>query len=472
MPERLRPYALATIVVLLTGFVRFLLIPVLGNRFGFDFFLISTFLCGRYLGFGPCAFALIGGAALVCASHFVGPALHDPFFVMGLVVYLVLGAIVALLCASEERIRRALHLEVLHGKAAEEAVRANEIRLRAILDHMPAAISFKDTAGRYALVNRGWEALFGVSNDRIVGLTNYDLISMTRSKQMSQDIADEFFDIDRKVLQTGELVEFEDVVPSDDDQRLFATVKFPIKDVGGMVTGIGGISLDITERRRAIDCLAAEQEILQRTIEVQDQEQRLVAYEIHDGLVQYATAALLQLEAVKDHCESPSVADKVEAVLAILRRTVAEGRRIISGIRATVLDDCGLVAAVQQLLEEEERAHVHVELVTDENLGRMAPKSEEALYRITQEALTNVYKHSQANRVRIELTRRGDLVHLEVRDWGIGFTPPTSAKGVHGLRGMSERARIVGGQCTIENARDGGTKVVVDLPYLDRQHLS
>ena len=98
----------------------------------------------------------------------------------------------------------------------------------------------------------------------------------------------------------------------------------------------------------------------------------------------------------------------------------------------------------------------------------MAPSIELALYHITQEALTNVYKHSQSDKVRIELSRRDDKVHLEVRDWGVGFAPPGSSKGIHGLRGMTERARIAGGKCTIQNASGKGTKVIVDLPYLSR----
>ena len=285
---------------------------------------------------------------------------------------------------------------------------------------------------------------------------------------MSRSIADQFLTIDRQVIQGGELIEFEDPMPYGDDERLFLTVKFPIKDASGRTTGVGGISIDITERRKASDALAAEQEVLQHTIQFQDNERQLVAYEIHDGLVQYATGALMQLEGIQHQVESEALAQQIGTVVGILRKTVEEGRRLISGLHATVLDDCGVVAAVQELIDDEERANMQVEFVKDEGLGRMARKSEESLYRITQEALTNFYKHSHSDKVRIELSRRGDRVHLEVRDWGVGFTPNANAKGVHGLRGMTERAKIAGGQCTIENARGGGTQVVVDLPYLSR----
>ena len=133
-----------------------------------------------------------------------------------------------------------------------------------------------------------------------------------------------------------------------------------------------------------------------------------------------------------------------------------------------MLDDWGVVAAVEHLIQEEDRAHVQIEFITDDLLERMEPKIEEAIYRITQEALTNISKHSQSKIVRVELGRRGDRVHLEVRDRGVGFTPSNMVKGTHGLKGMAERARIAGGTCKIESILGEGTRVVVDLPYVSR----
>ena len=229
-----------------------------------------------------------------------------------------------------------------------------------------------------------------------------------------------------------------------------------------------GVVLDITERKHATELLEAEQELLRHTIEEQDQERQLIAYEIHDGLMQYLTGALMQLQSVRLHVNPTSAIETIESIEGIMQQAVAEGRRIMNGIRTPVLDDHGVVAAVQQLIDEEERAHVQVEFVKDEGLKRMEPKIEEAIYRITQEALTNAHKHSQSKNVRVELGLRGDRVHLEVRDWGVGITPSNKSKGIHGVRGMTERARIVGGLCKIESTPGEGTRVVVDLPYLSR----
>lgn len=351
-------------------------------------------------------------------------------------------------------------VEITERKQAEQVIRASESRLQAIMDNTSAVIYLKDLQGRYLMTNRRHEELFHITQQQIVGKTDADVFPSDTVTRLQAN--------DRQVLNTGRPLEFEEVVPHSDGPHTYVSVKFPIIDPAGRITAVGGISTDISDRTRATDALKAEQEVLRHTIELQDQQRQLVAYEIHDGLVQYATGALMELESIQEQAKSESIAERIENVVGILRKTVEEGRRIIGEIHATVLDDHGVIAAVQQLIEDEERAHIQVEFVKDEQCGRMARKTEEALYRITQEALTNFYKHSKGNKVRIELGRCGDRVHLEVRDWGVGFTPSTNTQGIHGLRGMAERAKIAGGQCTIESANGGGTRVVVDLPYLAR----
>jgi len=360
-------------------------------------------------------------------------------------------------------------VDLTDRKKVEDVVRAEEARLRSILDNTPAVISLKDLHGRYVLVNRGWEEVYGVSNDQIVGLTNHDLLGMTTSCHMSPRIADQFVQLEQQVVATGAPIEFEDSAPDGPDQKIFGTVKFPITGPSGSITGVGGISLDVTERRKALDSLKVEQELMQQTLEMQDHERQVIAYEIHDGLIQYAAGALMQLESVRRLTDPKQVTETVNSAAEALRRAVEEGRRIMNGIRTPVLDDLGVVAALEQLIQEEDRAHVRVDFVSHRELDRMDPRIEEAIYRITQEALTNIRKHSGAHSVRVELERRGDRVHLEIRDWGRGFTPKNGATVTYGLKGMAERARIVGGLCQIESRPGNGTRVVADLPYQVRE---
>jgi len=351
-------------------------------------------------------------------------------------------------------------VDLTDRKASEDRIRASEGRLQAIIDNTSAVIYLKDAQGRYLLINRRYEELFNITQ-QIIGKTDADIFP--------SDIVAKLQANDQQVIDSGQSLEFEEVVPQPDGPHTFVSVKFPVIDPVGQCIAVGGISTDISDRKRAADALEEEQETLRHTIKVQDQERQLIAYDIHDGLVQYAAGALMKLEGIKGRVESATLAEQIGDVVDVLRRTLDEGRRIINGIHATILDDCGVVAAVQQLIEDEDRANVKVEFIKDERLGRMSQTIELALYHITQEALTNIRKHSHSDKVRIELNRLEDRVHLEVRDWGVGYTPTTNkSKGVHGLRGMAERARIAGGTCTVQNASDKGTQVIVDLPYLSR----
>ncbi|MES1213274.1 MAG: PAS domain S-box protein, partial [Singulisphaera sp.] len=351
-------------------------------------------------------------------------------------------------------------VDVTDRRAAEEVIRADEARLRSILDNSPEMISLKDLEGRYVQVNRCWEELYQVTNEQILGRTNYDLLEMTRSCHMSREIADRFVEVDRQVIASGIPVEQEDAAPDGDDQRIFRTVKFPIIDANGYITGVGGITTDVTERRRALDSLQAEQELLRRTLEEQDRERQLIVYSVHDGLIQYAAGALMQLQSLELPPGNEAANATLRSAAADLQRAVDEGRQLINGIRTPVLDDLGVVAALEQLIEEEDRAHVQVEFSKDDRLERTDPRVEEAIFRIAQEALTNIRKHSQSKRVHVELERRDGRIHLEVRDWGVGFQQLNSAHGMHGLHSMAERARIAGGECTVHSAPGEGTRVI------------
>ncbi|HTM55077.1 MAG TPA: PAS domain-containing protein [Pirellulales bacterium] len=340
-------------------------------------------------------------------------------------------------------------------------IAASEGRMRAVMDNTSAVIYLKDLEGRYLLVNKRFEELFGITQLQVFGKTDVEVFPSEVVAILQAN--------DRQVSLTGLPLEFEEVVPQSDGLHTYISVKFPIFDSAGRCSGVGGISTDITERKKTADALEAEQETLCNTIERQDQERQLIAYEIHDGLVQYATGALLGLEAVRGQIQSAPVHTQLDTIIGSLRKAVDDGRRIINGMHTTVLDHCGVVAAVDQLIEDEKPSHVQVEFIKDsDRLGRMASSIELALYHITREALTNSYRHSRSDKVRIELRRGEDRVHLEIRDWGIGLAQPAVVKGIHGLRGMAERARIAGGRCTVQNALDQGTQVVVDLPYLSR----
>ena len=239
---------------------------------------------------------------------------------------------------------------------------------------------------------------------------------------------------------------------------------------------------DITERKRAEqerDALyqaVAEREralkdLVRRLFLTQEEERRRVAYEVHDGLAQLTAAAQQHLEAFAARVSPRSSEARRELSLAreLAQQTVREARRVIAGLRPTALDDFGLAAAIR--LELESMRTEGWEVAYAEELGpqRLPLETETALFRVAQEALRNVRKHSGTRRVELSLAKREHGVRLEVRDWGRGFpqlgrNSRGGLGGRMGIRGMQERVALLGGKCSVYSRSGEGTHVVVDVP--------
>lgn len=202
----------------------------------------------------------------------------------------------------------------------------------------------------------------------------------------------------------------------------------------------------------------------ERLLVVQEQERTRIARELHDDLGQSLTALKMDVVGLLEKVgHSPVVRDRI---LRTLDSTVTAVQRISSELRPSVLDDLGLVAAIESEAHLfEERTGIECELSVPEDAAQVDAVCASAIYRIVQEALTNVARHSDASRVELRLRQRGDGVLLEVRDDGRGITAdeqndPSSL----GLIGIRERAEIVGGTAHFEGIAGRGTIVSVRLP--------
>ena len=209
-----------------------------------------------------------------------------------------------------------------------------------------------------------------------------------------------------------------------------------------------------------------------KLVAAQEEERRRVAYEIHDGVTQIATATHQRLQALAS-TRSPDVKPEpgeLELVLKLAQRTVKEARRVIEGLRPSALDDFGLATAIRQTVEELGKEGWEVDCEEALGEGRLSPEIETALFRIAQEALTNVRKHAGTTKVRIKLERLQGKVRLEVRDEGSGFDPSATSENGGGpgekvgLSSMRERVRLLGGEVEIRSHPGAGTTVVAEVP--------
>ncbi len=219
------------------------------------------------------------------------------------------------------------------------------------------------------------------------------------------------------------------------------------------------------------------QDLVGKLLVAQEEERRRVAYEVHDGLAQVAVAAHTYLNAFARRYVPDSDRDreKLDRALELIKQTVREARHV-ANLRPTALDDFGLATALR--LHVEEFSGEECQVGYEETIGedRLPVPVETTLFRVAQEALTNVRKHAQSPRVEVRLERLDRTVRLEVRDWGRGFK---SGEGMTeggpgervGLAGMRERVVLLGGHLEVDSQPGAGTTIVAEVPLFG-EHTS
>ena len=162
-------------------------------------------------------------------------------------------------------------------------------------------------------------------------------------------------------------------------------------------------------------------------------------------------------------------ANAYHAGLTMLQQGHFETRRLIAGVRPPILDEEGIAAAVGHLVHEQIRLKgPKIEYHSKVEFDRLDPTLENAIYRIAQEALTNASQYSKSERISVSLLQRADRLRIEVRDWGVGFDPKAVPKSHFGLEGIRQRARLLGGKCSIRSKAGKGTSISVELPVVLR----
>jgi signal transduction histidine kinase len=204
----------------------------------------------------------------------------------------------------------------------------------------------------------------------------------------------------------------------------------------------------------------------QDAVSPQAGEKPSIAYEIHDGFVQDAFAAKMLLDTVLSAGRLPEgeTRTQVQRAAELVGTSIREARRLIGGMRLPVLEELGAVGAIEALIDDLPPGSPTVRFVTNVKHERWNYATEVAIYRIVQQALHNICRHSAAEHADIRLFRVAERLHLEIEDRGIGFDPAHVNDDRFGLQGICERARLLHGRARIESAPGKGTRIVVDLP--------
>lgn len=218
------------------------------------------------------------------------------------------------------------------------------------------------------------------------------------------------------------------------------------------------------------DLTAAEEDsrrLSQQLLHIQDEERRRIARELHDGLAQYLAGAMMQMECVK-LAGNTKFNDHLIDARQLIERALLETRTVSHLLHPPLLDEMGLESALAWYAEGfAKRSGVDVSIAIDPAVRRLDVETETAIFRIVQECLTNVHRHSGSSAARIHLSRDANVLMLEVSDNGKGISSVHKDEGVSpgvGIAGMRERVRQLKGQLEILSKPGGGTTVTAKLP--------
>jgi len=228
------------------------------------------------------------------------------------------------------------------------------------------------------------------------------------------------------------------------------------------------------QQARLFEHLQAGRERLQalsrRLVEVQETERRRLAHELHDEIGQTLTAVKINLQALQRHEGLASVEPYLKDSVDVVEHALQQVRNLSLDLRPSLLDDLGLVATLRWYVDRQaQRGGFAAQLVTDPADMHLAPELETTCFRVVQEALTNIMRHSQAHNVCVELHQRDAELLLRVCDDGVGFDVQAALKTAMGgaslgLLGIQERIWQVGGQIAIQSAPGGGTEIHARVP--------
>jgi PAS domain S-box-containing protein len=344
-----------------------------------------------------------------------------------------------------------LDREIAMRQRADSDLQASRVRFEQFLDAAPFCAYLKDADGRFLFMNRHLRTVYP---EVVAGQTVHE--------SFTSEQAEDFTRNDDWVRRTGEPVTCEEsALGTDGIERHWSSFKFPVTDGEGR-RGVGGVSIEITDRKRADAQATRSESLLRRLIEVQEQEKRSLCHEFHDGLMQYAIGARMLLDAWR-HEHPDAEADAVDEAMRTIDAGIADGRRTIRGIRPETLDDLGLKAAVEEYAASLAGPGLDVAVEVAADVDAVPPTVQTTAFRIVQEACANARRHSGTDRFEVDLRLDGDALAIRVEDFGHGFDTASPPKPGFGVVGMTERARLAGGECRLESVPGRGTVVTARL---------
>lgn len=361
--------------------------------------------------------------------------------------------------------------DVSEFPATDDQLRFGEQLFSQFVVNTPIAVAMFDREMKYLLVSDRWVSDFNIPRKDIIGKSHYEIIPNQPQHWISSH---------QRALK-GHSDKFEQDIFIHPDGKL-DWVRWEILPWYTMEDKIGGVIIFnevITQRKRAEEIsnrLIEQRSRMAAKVETIENERRNIARELHDGLGQMLTAVHLNLVLLEQNIERnpDQVKDDLLRVKDLVTTTIQEVRNISQNLRPAVLDDFGLVAAIRNLCDEYSRlGSLRVRFSEYELEKHYSPGIEIAVYRICQELLNNIIKHSSADLASIELYNRHSHLLIVIQDNGHGFDidKMLRTKSGSGLLNIQERAELLGGRVQMESHPDNGTEIIIEIPISQHNEL-
>lgn len=348
---------------------------------------------------------------------------------------------------------------------AEEKISESELRFRTLTKDAPVGIFETDANGLTTYVNQTWLNYTGLSFEEAIGdAWMYIIHPEDRAKQVNSW---------KEKTQKIEPSETEYRIINKNGQLRWVNGKaIPVINSSGKVTGYIGTIADVTDLKKALDLLNERtvqlSELSAHLQNIRENERTHIAREIHDELGQQLTALKMDIAwlSKKNINSNDDVKCRFDDAIILVDEMVKSIRRIGTELRPSIIDDLGLNAAMEwQVFEFGQRSGIVVKFKNTFDDININPAISISLFRILQESLTNIARHSKAKQVRINLEKTGNNILLMIQDDGIGFNKTSKKNGrAFGLLGINERVAMLNGQSSIETAPGKGTNIKVVLP--------
>jgi PAS domain S-box-containing protein len=353
----------------------------------------------------------------------------------------------------------AMVVDITEQKKAQDALteqtvllQSREELLRIFVKNAPAGVAMFDRDMHYLQVSDRWCADYSVDSSQILGHSHYELFP---------DAPSRWKEMHRRGLEGETLRADEDRWDREGGTKWVRWEIRPWWSLGKMPSGILIFAEDITQRKQMEEELS---DVTQKLIQAQEQERARIARELHDDINQ--RLALLSIEVEQLQANPAEIEPRGLELRKRIREISADVQTLATDLHPFKLEYLGAVAGMKSWTKEfAQRQKLEVDFMASLD-SPLSPKIGVSLFRVLQEALQNIVKHSGGKRVEVQLREDSEAVHMVVRDSGRGFDVEAASHGNGlGLTSMRERIRLVNGTITIESRQNAGTAVQVSVPF-------